>query len=715
MRCQCLNQQAIGIGDGAVPQDTTSVPACTVDLWDVMSTHFPHKIPMGSRVTGLTLLDRRILQSLTDVEVQAGRSAVSQVVIVLCVDANVVRWVSDQAIAKHHWGLQEDQIIIVSIERFPGITWEPESRVFQVEYSHDVPYSSANSGYALLALNWPSHAFTVSKGGACNGNSSSASAGLPLLRNYIAGSVLKHLEQRGVQYLYSSRVCDFEALNPQTPSLDPGFCGPAIYAMDTQGANMAMQVVKGGTDTRARWLNSLVMAPSADSNFCCNVAMTDMQTAPTRAIVQSLNKQQSQLYSCTSRYLFQVRTLKTALTGPSSFHFKLQVKAPCAYLYLDMADVTSNLGANCAAILAQGPTRGPEALTTVFSKHWIRDSSIVLVQQEAQPSFRTRAIACLGNAAPLLLGSSPTSNGTMANGADDPWARSKTGASARGGTRVLLLVRDNQASRSAYRLARQLIKLPGDVLILVHIVSALAAPKEGEALLASFTSAMTDAQTKRRVVQQKEGMIETVQHQVDELKPDLFVLGTEHLVHAEAVGRNQGFKAPSSALGAQVVSFALAVARTVTEVPLLVVKSNSAGELFNQQESASPALRVMVEAQSVSATLLQWLLPRMSPQRDHLYLARPFGLDQANQVTPQTQRLLNTLNIEAAALGRNVRKLPMREGPGEGFPPLVVKESIDILGLIAPSAKITPPHILDIIRTARTNVLVWRNEQRAGL
>eukprot|EP00983_Pelagomonas_calceolata_P093592 1157790-Pelagomonas_calceolata.AAC.3 len=63
-------------------------------------------------------------------------------------------------------------------------------------------------------------------------------------------------------------------------------------------------------------------------------------------------------------------------------------------------------------------------------------------------------------------------------------------------------VRDNQASRSAYRLARQLIKLPGDVLILVHIVSALAAPKEGEALLASFTSAMTDAQTKRRVVQQ---------------------------------------------------------------------------------------------------------------------------------------------------------------------------------------------------------------------
>eukprot|EP00983_Pelagomonas_calceolata_P093594 1157790-Pelagomonas_calceolata.AAC.5 len=185
----------------------------------------------------------------------------------------------------------------------------------------------------------------------------------------------------------------------------------------------------------------------------------------------------------------------------------IMVKAPCAYLYLDMADVTSNLGANCAAILAQGPTRGPEALTTseglslaarnlwcfrlfgkllgaptsisacsisaqfaptflyapllttlvglrpagpelgpsnalhVFSKHWIRDSSIVLVQQEAQPSFRTRAIACLGNAAPLLLGSSPTSNGTMANGADDPWARSKTGASARGGTRVLLLVR----------------------------------------------------------------------------------------------------------------------------------------------------------------------------------------------------------------------------------------------------------------------------------
>lgn len=49
----------------------------------------------------------------------------------------------------------------MSIARFPGMMWEDVTKTFLVNFSHQFPYLSAGSGYALLALAWPSHAFTV--------------------------------------------------------------------------------------------------------------------------------------------------------------------------------------------------------------------------------------------------------------------------------------------------------------------------------------------------------------------------------------------------------------------------------------------------------------------------------------------------------------------------------------------------------------------------
>ncbi len=59
--------------------------------------------------------------------------------------------------------------------------------------------SLRSSGYALLALNWPSHAFTA----ATSPQGAPPAAGGPkaceVVRHYIAGSVLRHLAQRGVE------------------------------------------------------------------------------------------------------------------------------------------------------------------------------------------------------------------------------------------------------------------------------------------------------------------------------------------------------------------------------------------------------------------------------------------------------------------------------------------------------------------------------------
>lgn len=54
------------------------------------------------------------------------------------------------------------------------------------------------------------------------------------------------------------------------------------------------------------------------------------------------------------------------------------------------------------------------------------------------------------------------------------------------------------------------------------------------------------------------------------------------------------------------------------------------------------------------------------------------------------------------------------EGPSDGFPPLVAQEKVDVLALMAPAAKVTPTHILDLLRNARTNLLIWRQNGGNG-
>lgn len=59
-----------------------------------------------------------------------------------------------------------------------------------------------------------------------------------------------------------------------------------------------------------------------------------------------------------------------------------------------------------------------------------------------------------------------------------------------------------------------------------------------------------------------------------------------------------------------------------------------------------------------------------------------------------------------------VNKLAVVEGPAEALAEAVSSERADLLALSAPSAKVMPPHTLELLRNARTAVLIWR--QRAG-
>jgi hypothetical protein len=77
------------------------------------------------------------------------------------------------------------------------------------------------------------------------------------------------------------------------------------------------------------------------------------------------------------------------------------------------------------------------------------------------------------------------------------------GNQAAKGLRVLQFVCNNAASRQAFRLARQLLRVDADTLHLVHVVPLADMFRgSGEQLLASFADAAAEPHIRRRAVQQ---------------------------------------------------------------------------------------------------------------------------------------------------------------------------------------------------------------------
>ncbi|KAJ9530202.1 hypothetical protein QJQ45_023489 [Haematococcus lacustris] len=398
---------------------------------------------------------------------------------------------------------------------------------------------------------------------------------LPINGISMCGSVLKMLEEQGYEYLHSTLMCDWECLAAGGALMEASFCAPALYAMDNHGANMAMQVVRAAGDTLARSHNSVVASAPVGPALCSvNIALTDLQTGSTHSVIARQLKEGA-VTSCTSRYLYKLASLGRMLTGPAAFKPKVHTVAPSSYLSLDQADITSMPAARAVAVL--GKLKGPNPQAEVLSKEWLRDFAPTLAAQDALPGFRARLA---GSSTPKRSPPGPSS------APPPPAAR-----------RLLLFVKDNQASRNAYKLARHMMAQDRTQLTLVHVVGPAASMTSGEALLASFTDVLTNDQTRRKVVQQvrdrhravrdrqrsvvpsgalcadllshgggwrlqSERLMESLLSEVALLDPLLVILGSEAL------------SSPSASSSASV---GLQLAKSLFDCSLVIVKNNSCG------------------------------------------------------------------------------------------------------------------------------------------
>ncbi|KAJ9529982.1 hypothetical protein QJQ45_023232, partial [Haematococcus lacustris] len=90
-------------------------PVVKLDLWSALARLYPHKVPNGSRVGGLTALDRRVLQLILDAERAGGPSAAARLKVLLAVDSLHTAWVAEEVAARQHYGLAATQIVIVAM------------------------------------------------------------------------------------------------------------------------------------------------------------------------------------------------------------------------------------------------------------------------------------------------------------------------------------------------------------------------------------------------------------------------------------------------------------------------------------------------------------------------------------------------------------------------------------------------------------------------
>eukprot|EP00798_Chlamydomonas_sp_ICE-L_P012171 gene12171-15289_t len=368
------------------------------------------QLPVGERLSGLTLLDRRIIQTLIDVDKLS----------------------------------------------------EGAESTFVVNYNKSLEYIPAGTGYAMLALGWPSEAFNVNVAGN---------------RDYIPGSLLQWLQDQKVQYLYNTKMVDAQNLTDAFPAVDPSFVAPALYAMEAKGAGMAMQAMeaKGAgmamqvlispDDHMARQLGSLVVGLDGidpKHPYSCNIAAPE--------------------------YFFDLSHLREIMTAPHNCGTILEVHAPAAYASLDMAALTRNPIARCVAVAARATKfKGVDLHSQIIGKDWLRDFGMQLMVEDNHPAFAKAAAALSSHAAPMRM---------VLNDVKDDFHK---------GSRFLLFIKDNHASRLAFRLVRALMLLPADQVTLVCIVGEGGTLESGQAVLQTFRDSSQEYKIRRRAVWQVKG------------------------------------------------------------------------------------------------------------------------------------------------------------------------------------------------------------------
>lgn len=115
-------------------------PVLSSDPWEKIISDFPWKVenstaiqtktlfgaqaPDRGRLQGLSILSRRLLQMVVDVQSLGGKTAVRKLKVILCVDSEQDSYVKELLTQRDFFGLSRENVLIITIPRFQGMHYD---------------------------------------------------------------------------------------------------------------------------------------------------------------------------------------------------------------------------------------------------------------------------------------------------------------------------------------------------------------------------------------------------------------------------------------------------------------------------------------------------------------------------------------------------------------------------------------------------------------
>lgn len=291
------------------------------------------------------------------------------------------------------------------------------------------------------------------------------------------------------------------------------------------------------------------------------------------------------------------------------------------------------------------------------------------------------------------------------------------------GFRVVVLVgteRNSQANKIAVKMARQLVNPEVDTIEMLHCVSHefSCGMAEEDVLRRPFKDPAYDDCTIYQVIikGEDETVPETIADYVQTTQPDLVIVGAHSLCRTAARASmvlSRSFSASSSmplqlgagnaAKAAAQASFALRIVQHVRKIPLLVAKPNTLGKAHTP--AGVGMLHSMIDLQSSSRSCVEWMMNRLHPARDCLYLTVTKA-DTTDGMS-RAERILTTFGVQCQVNEWQYERRIFKDPAHASLPKAVQTDSIDIIALQAPRCREMSSQILDMLWDLKTCVLIW--------
>ncbi|GLI69288.1 hypothetical protein VaNZ11_013871, partial [Volvox africanus] len=569
-------------------------PLVATDLWQAVKELAPNKVPSGQRLERLSVAGRHLLHAAVSVEMWYGAAALRQIKVVLAVDCECEYFVVNELAKWNFFGLHHSNVVMLPLPRFHGFAQDMRSG--HLAHVKGSPRLMLGTGYAMFLLNSPAEAYTLSADGS--------------EPQCLQGSVLEWLLENKASWLYTGLFSDVERLRPEA-LFDMDFLAAGLAAVDRMGANMAVEVTMGEREREARLHDSLVLArlprqagstgdactpttaPSSavssrqgsivavsaamvaaaagggtsqggggislPSPTNCNLRPSSMRTVKSYTLLQTTASSPHGFYIATHRYVFSVKALQRMLVDPAAFHADVYLQDFYAYATFDISDLTAFRAANCACILGTQGLKAPIMSEVIYGKEWLAHTATILQLQDGVKEFRRKAVQLYDHAKMMALGGLVSRNSTFKE---------------KKGYNVLLVLTPDHArlAKAALRMARLFVH---NVVDRLHVY-VLVTEAESKTRVRELLEQLTDKELEFHQQLLRETVVRSPGSSIEDM-----VLGLLPKVAANMLvvpSERLCVMGAAADLGRLAGSFALALARAVTSIPLLIVKANTVGK-----------------------------------------------------------------------------------------------------------------------------------------